>query len=124
MQILRFFALIILAAGCQTNDVDASETYSQREGIVRASAYTRNGPFQYVLEDGTSSSPVIYRYLITNFPDSLKNYAVNTNYGARIVFSGKTSPTLRPVLRPSNDETGEVDYELPTIRLTTVRRRF
>ncbi|NID09541.1 hypothetical protein [Fibrivirga algicola] len=115
--------LIALLGSCRTQEPQPAPTYTNQVGMVHAKTTTRGGPSQYILEDGDESSATLRRYLVTNFPDSLRQYMLGRTYGAPVIFSGVTSLVLKPVIEPSAYDGTETDYELPTIELTAIRRK-
>ena len=124
MTTLRVLVLLCLLSSCRKEAPSPAPTYTNQVGMVYAKGTTRGGPLQYILDDGTESSAIIRRYLVTNFPDSLQQYSWGRTYGGRVVFSGVTSPVLKPVVRPADNDAGTVvEYELPTIQLTAIRRK-
>ncbi|XWW45064.1 hypothetical protein JYG30_20350 [Fibrella sp. USSR17] len=120
---LRLIVLICLLGSCRTQEPQPAPTYTNQVGMVHAKTTTRGGPLQYILEDGNESSATLRRYLVTNFPDSLRQYVLGWTYGAPVVFSGVTSLVLKPVVKPSAYDGTETDYELPTIELTAIHRK-
>lgn len=82
------------------------------------------GVYQFVLQP-VSNDPS-KRYLVINYTDSLKGYFLSQNGVINelpVIFSGVSSPQKETVYHPDPTDVPTPAYDLPTIRLTALRRK-
>lgn len=117
MKTLRGLVLLLLMAGCKSETVPIQST-AQQDSVVEI--VTASWSYHQFILKPSAANPTD-RYLITNFPDSLKSQLLATYKPRAVAFTGVISRVKATVYKTGPADGLDPDYELPTIQLTAIR---